>query len=437
MEEDIKRRLYRVIPSSSIHMVEFLSLMDIKYSSDIPTACVTCTSRPTLLLNKDFIDTYCETDEHLFMLVMHELYHVILGHTKLFKGHTLIDNVAFDAIINAILCRTYDDPEYVSFFESINKDNVFPGCILRPIGKDTPKEFSSLLNSLYSSNKGTYYEVYETIIDELKKNNNLVEFILVGNHLDNSEDDISNPILKKIVEDIVSKWPRVLLIKGRDLGVELKIKKTELENPKLVNKKKMLKLLKRAGVINGNLDTNKKGFIKGNEIGESFIPNYKDRTYLVKNNIYQNVLIYQKEYEMDLVRNVPGKTYVYLDVSGSVMNSLKDMMPLLLKPLKNNECKVFAFSTKVEELSYKNLKNGEYKTTGGTEINCVFDHYFSIKKKDRGNKILILTDGWTGRPSSRNIELINENKTQIFCGYFGLFNEEELKDIIKFKEVFN
>ncbi len=436
MEEDIKRRLYRVVPSSSMHMVEFLSLMDIKYSSDIPSACVTCRTRPTLLLNKEFINTYCKTDEHLFMLVMHELYHIILGHTKLFKRHASIDNIAFDAIINAILCRTYDDPEYVSFFELINRSDAFPGCILRPISKDTPSKFHNLLNSLYSSNKGTYYEVYETIIDELKNSNDFYDFILIGNHFENDEDD-DNSILKKIIDNIISKWPRTLLIKGRDLGKELDIKKTGLNKPKLSNKKKMLKLLKKAGVINGNLENNIKGITKKNELGESFIPNYKDRTYLTKNIIYNNVLIYKKEYEKDLIRNTHKQAYVYLDVSGSVIKNLKDTLPLLLKPLKNKECKVFSFSTEVEELSYENLKKGEYKTTGGTDINCVFDHFFNLKKKERGNKILILTDGDTGQILNRNISLINEYKIQIYCGYFGLYNEEQLKDIIKYKEVFN
>ena len=44
-----------------------------------------------------FIDKYCKTDEHLFMLVMHELYHKILGHTTLFGKTTIIENIVFDA----------------------------------------------------------------------------------------------------------------------------------------------------------------------------------------------------------------------------------------------------------------------------------------------------------------------------------------------------
>lgn len=159
----IKKRLYSVIEVGSLHMNEFLKLADIKFSEEIDSAAITCQSRPTLLLNKEFIDTYCQSDEHLFMLVMHELYHVILGHTHLFKRQTLIDNIAFDAIINAILCRTFSDDRYTSFFTSINSETSFPGVLLRPMGKKTPKEFVPILENLYYAHTGTYYEVYESI----------------------------------------------------------------------------------------------------------------------------------------------------------------------------------------------------------------------------------------------------------------------------------
>ena len=35
----------------------------------------------------------------------------------------------------------YPGEEYVSFFTSINSDESFPGCILRPIGNKTPIKY--------------------------------------------------------------------------------------------------------------------------------------------------------------------------------------------------------------------------------------------------------------------------------------------------------
>ena len=116
-EERVVVRILEVIPrssgsrlscskkgsNSSFELMTFLSLFRVRFSDKIATACVTCGESPELLLNKEFIEEHCKTDEHLFMLVMHELYHVILGHTRLFPRSTEVRNFVFDAVINALL----------------------------------------------------------------------------------------------------------------------------------------------------------------------------------------------------------------------------------------------------------------------------------------------------------------------------------------------
>ena len=102
-EERIVARILDVIPPRSFELMTFLSLFRVRFSDKTETACVTCGDSPELLLNKDFIEAHCQTNEHLFMLVMHELYHVILGHTTLFPRMTEVRNFVFDAIINAML----------------------------------------------------------------------------------------------------------------------------------------------------------------------------------------------------------------------------------------------------------------------------------------------------------------------------------------------
>ena len=74
-------------------------------------------------------------DAHLFMLVMHELYHVILGHTTLFPHATEVRNIVFDAVINAILCSLFPKPEFTSFFTDYNPSDKMPFALLRPKGE--------------------------------------------------------------------------------------------------------------------------------------------------------------------------------------------------------------------------------------------------------------------------------------------------------------
>ena len=434
----IKKRLYSVIEVGSLHMNEFLKLADIKFSEEIDSAAITCQSRPTLLLNKEFIDTYCQSDEHLFMLVMHELYHVILGHTHLFKRQTLIDNIAFDAIINAILCRTFSDDRYTSFFTSINSETSFPGVLLRPKGKKTPKEFVPILENLYYAHTGTYYEVYESIsknLDKLLKKRKK-EYILLGNHIDNDE-NTNDPLLNKILGDVISKWPKYMVTDGRDLGGEIKSKTVELARAKRSSLLKMKRLLRKSGVLEGNIS---KRNISEQSISQetiSMIPNYKDRTLLTKSLFYEKPLLYNSTVNYSkLVHKSYIKTLVYLDVSGSVIDDIKEFAPLLLKPYKNKEIELYAFSTIVVPISYNDFKEGKFETTCGTLIDSVFDHYFSLPRKKQTKKILILTDGYVGQVSRGLYEKIKERNVQIYVGLFGKYRKEDLMNITKYFEEF-
>jgi hypothetical protein len=102
----IRERIFNVLPAASYQMEKLFGLFDIEFSNETETACVECRTTPRLLLNKGFLDEYCRDDGDLFLLILHELYHVILGHTRLFRRVTPIDNIVFDPVINSMLCRT-------------------------------------------------------------------------------------------------------------------------------------------------------------------------------------------------------------------------------------------------------------------------------------------------------------------------------------------
>ena len=437
--DDIKRRLFSVIPTSSLHMMEFLKLMNIRFANDeTSSAAVTCGARPELLLNENFIKEYCQTDEHLFMLIMHELYHIVLGHTHLFKRHTQIDNIAFDAVINAILCRMFPSEEYTSFFKEINSDESFPGCILRPVGKNTPSQFLPLLKNLYLTDTGTYYEVYECIAQKMEeelKNGN-VRYVLIGNHNHDNEGE-SNPLIKKMLDKVISKWPRQFTINGRDLGGQLEDETIVFAKANRLAQNKMKRLLRKAGVIDGTVSKRKTSIQSVKIDATTVVPDYKDRTLLTKSLVYQQPLLYNSTLTTNQVsRDSNIKTLVYLDVSGSVVDEINRFASLLLKPYKNKECLLFAFSTMVVPVSYQEFRKGKYQTTGGTSLNCIFQHYFLLPKKKQTKKILILTDGDTGQVDNKYYQLIKQKKLEVYCGLFGRFTEEDMKNIIKYFEEF-
>ncbi|HHU21214.1 MAG TPA: hypothetical protein GXZ51_02055 [Acholeplasma sp.] len=434
-EKSIKERIYSVLPIGSLSMMEFFKILKIRFTDDVPTAAITTSTRPELLLNKSFIEKYCKTNEHLLMLIMHELYHIILGHTRIFKRHTMLDNLAFDAVINAILCRLFPKEEYVSFFENANSDAFFPSCLLRPRGENTPQEFHKILKNLYKTNTGTYFEVYKVICKTLKDKELGEDFILLGNH---SYDDASNnPLIKDMIDSITDKW-EINKFGDKKLFKDVFEGRILFKKVKRVNQIKMRRLLIKAGIIDSlasNTNVSSR-YMKTETV--SFVPNFKDRTVFAKSYFYGMPLLYNSE--VDVINqslNSRLKALVYLDVSGSVYNSINSLASLLLKPYKNGECLLFAFSTIVDEVAYENFRKGKYKTTGGTDINCIFDHYFSLPKSKQTNRILILTDGFTGRVDDKFYNEIKSKDLEIYCGLFGKEQtKKDLQSVVKYFEEF-
>ena len=103
--EVLAGRLVSCLPAATFELETLCRLTDIVATREVPTAAVECVERPRLLINPDFVATYCTRDEHLFLMVMHELWHVLLAHTRLYPRTTPVRNVAFDAVINAGLAR--------------------------------------------------------------------------------------------------------------------------------------------------------------------------------------------------------------------------------------------------------------------------------------------------------------------------------------------
>jgi hypothetical protein len=94
----LEEKILDTFPSGSYALTALLRLMDIVESDSVPTAAVECRVQPRLLVNPEFVDRHANTPERLLMLVMHELHHVLLGHTTLFKTVTKTDNFVFDSV---------------------------------------------------------------------------------------------------------------------------------------------------------------------------------------------------------------------------------------------------------------------------------------------------------------------------------------------------
>ena len=84
----LRHRIFNVVPATQYGFDTLLRLVDIDVTRAVPTAAIRCSAAPVLMINPDFVAAWCVSDEDLFSLIMHELHHVLMGHTRLFPRPT-------------------------------------------------------------------------------------------------------------------------------------------------------------------------------------------------------------------------------------------------------------------------------------------------------------------------------------------------------------
>lgn len=435
---EIRTRIFNVVPAATWQMEQLLGLLDIVIDETISSACVDCNARPRLRLNPKFIERYCKTDEHLLMLVLHELHHVVLGHTMLFPRPTTLHNIAFDAIINAMLCHQFPEKRYHSFFTSTNSEKTFPSRLLRP-PKGWPTKSSypddmgikeeKILHLLYSSEQGgiTYLEVFELLLKDLELADG--KFILLGNHLSEENEVGIDPFFGQAIRDIVSKWPKPdRVLKGIQAGTALPWQLPEA-SPSVKLRSAISKLLRQTGVLPPTNSTHRQlTKIDASRTIETVIPQSRDRrlpAWKTLNGMWP--IIYRGEIVEPRIRRAPiPQTHVYLDISGSMTSVIPAISAAVKIVYKQGLIRMFVFSTVVCEVTPKNL-HGDLQNTYGTDINCILAHLISLPRHKRPRKVLIITDGYVGRP---NEDLANQlTSITFYIALSAVYNGLELKPL--------
>ena len=330
-----------------------------------------------------------------------------------------------------------EDIKILEEFKNLKKqvDIKIVECIDKKyIPKSKVKE---ILNNLYNTETGTYFEIYKLIMEKIAKDIKKDGFILIGNH-NSSENITNNPIIKETINKLFPKCSKMYKDKCRGLGEDIGNINIKYKKPKEDLKTKMKKFLRKAGIESEDNVRTKLKIQLRNQSAVTFIPNFFDRTITAKKMLMDNVLLYNQQVSNNQpIQENNLKAFVYLDVSGSVQEQLQKFAPLLIKPYKEKQCLMFCFSTEVTETNPKDFIKGNFDSTGGTNINCVFKHFFKLSKKKRAKKVIVLTDGETGQVMSQYKKLIKEKNIKVYCGLFGEeIQKEDLKDIVKSFEEF-
>lgn len=394
---EIRDRIFNVLPAASYQMEKLFGLLDIEFSDRTETACVECRATPRLLLNRQFVEEHCREDGDLFLLILHELHHVILGHTRLFSRVTPIDNIVFDAVINAMLARTVGRSVGVGLFTRFYTYDKFPERLLRPPPgwpgcfkgalKGLPEREARAVELLYGPDAGaiTYYDIYELLRQSLGDGEaGIPDVVLLGNH---GEDPSENSLLTQVVRRIVEGWPPPpFRISGRDEGKDgSDYFLSQTEQPGAAFQRAFAQVLRRCGVNCGRGPAVYRRRLSARERTiETVIPDARDRRVTALRSFYgHNPLVYRSE--LNDIRPRPLRVpvvHLYLDVSGSMSACLPHLTAVCREPFRRGELAIFAFSTVVSNLKGTDLTKVPIRNTGGTDINAVLEHFGRIPKKD-------------------------------------------------------
>ena len=206
----IADQLLGAFPLGTYCLPALLSLAEIVETTSVATAAVECTLRPRFLINPEWVAQHAQTPEKLVMLTMHELHHVVLGHTRLFARATPLDNLVFDAVINSMLCQLFPERPYQALLTDIYSENKFPECFLRPTNVWTNgvritvppvllqpehKHLAPLYERLYTPQGATYEELREAFRGAIS-DEQFVKVQLLGDHSDEnpSSDQAPNDV---------------------------------------------------------------------------------------------------------------------------------------------------------------------------------------------------------------------------------------------------
>jgi hypothetical protein len=365
------------------------------------------------LLNPQWINEHAATPEKLVMLTLHELHHVMLGHTRLYPRATPLDNLVFDAVINAMLCHLLPDRACVAMMTDFYREDRFPECLLRPSRGWKPGQPGVVPQPLYSAKlmhlQSLYAQLYtpqgvgyDELRDALQRTVTpeiLQGVTLLGDHRDETDGassagqlEIRSPALLGEVRRIVERWPQPTdPIRGRSLANELKRMAVKIVPPS--NATRLARLLQRVGAHSQH------GCLQGirsiPHLAETPLPTM-DRRSAVMRSLGAQPLLHRTTVPTRRMAPSSDRVHVYLDVSGSVTGMVPALYGAVLACGPRVHPVVHLFSTKVFDVTLQQLRAGRCETTNGTCIECVGEHM----TRHGVRRAVLVTDGFVGKPGA-------------------------------------
>jgi hypothetical protein len=352
---------------------------------------------------------WVESKEDLFTVLLHEMFHPAWHHFVAGRNGGEIENIGCDAIINSSITHLFGKKtRNGDFFKRFYESEPLIG-ILRPDAHEAMKgtKYEALYNSLYppqySSNppakmsSGQIIQALKRLMPPQKR----YGITLIGSgHSRMGEDatapEIPSKVLSKIAKDIE---------RAARSGVQAGYSMDTF--------KFFFQVIRRAQSIRTKLLSNytiKQRLDRFFETSEDYarqtspvpIDPTRREILMVMADYWPGV--FNNRVQNDEVKEAAYGIALYLDVSGSVMNTLPELVGMLYKHRRRIRT-VFCFSNRVIETDFSDLVNGDVQTTYGTDFNCIARSIL----ENGFEKAVIITDGYASLNKALETQLRSMN----------------------------
>ena len=408
-----------------------------------------------ILINKDFWSQYVKTNLDATIVFLHELFHIALGDVfKLDskdKYELELCNLSMDmrinaAIINYFLENSHRRTPLNNILERLYSKRGVYG-LLRPFSSYSKNnKYALIYKTLYNNNTITTSDVQESFMKDVFKSEksirNALKILLprkeasldgfyIGNHSRSANEKNASQVDEFLKEEL----GEALLdkLQGKEGGLNGGLSSVLYENcVKLVKTSRSIKMQTFEKFACSAKINTLKAFYKRERRQTSVYPirpTNRDLARVAAGDIpvlWNNI----KEVKGNVNKNVA----IYLDVSGSVTSSLPKILGVI-KNLRKQITTVFCFSNEVYKHSMDELLQGKYKTTGGTDFNCIVKHAVD----NDINKFICFSDGWAdcnlhhkklAKKHIKDVAMVyfgSKNYDNFFCiNYNKTFNLDEL-----------
>jgi len=426
-ERRFKALLQELIDENPFAIRAILKILDVQFTDSVPTLAVTRQSKPSLLVNLQFISDHCRDDYQVKAVIVHEFLHVLLGHTEEKKPLTPARHLALDAAINAIIHRQYGSL-YSSMMATYYADATGLQKLLRPMNKkedgfyddyweEEPPwpQWVRAWGALYSGR--LIVDDIEELVNQLEsdKPDDTLEALgpfvlehgdfgetgdLLGNHDDLDQgmsEDLENALDKAMREmNGTGIWRSP---HSRGIGANPYEEIFSAKDEALLHwERKTLAVLKQHLQPDRNSRTT-------HEVPVDYrlpVLSPGDRRAFVR-SLWAPFL---PEAQWNTTKTAPnGTAQVYLDVSGSMYAEMPLIVALLGRLSRYIRRPFWAFSDIVAPAV---IEDGQLRaqTSGGTSMSCVLEHLALTKPASA----IVVTDGYIEEVDERLIQSISATR---------------------------